>query len=84
MAAHQIELDTETDRILRDLAQDYDGDVSMVIVDLIRQRRVTEEDLDQIEDEHQDLLRKQLEAGERAFAEGRAITLGELKRRSGL
>jgi hypothetical protein len=54
------------------------------VIDLVRARQPSEEELDEAERIHHDSLVMQPERSERGFREGRFTTWEEVKRRNGL
>ena len=84
MISLQIEIDEETDRLLTEIAADYDGDCSKALIDPIHAPQVSEEFLDKFERLHHDELLAQRDRSERDFREGNWTTLEEVKRRNGL
>ena len=84
MVHREIELDEESDRILTDLAGDYDGDLGRALSDLLR----THQGLDLLAEEaelvHAKSLAQQKERSEHDFREGRVTTWAEVKRQNGL
>ena len=84
MASRQLEFDEETDRMLSEIAQAYDGDVNRALTDLIRAHESVETFVEQCEEAQRDHLNQQVERGERGFREGRFATWDEVKRRNRL
>jgi hypothetical protein len=84
MASRQVDFDAETDRILAEIADAYEGDVSRALADLIHAHESLESFVGQCEEAHRDLLTDQLERAEQGFREGRFTPWDEIKRRSGL
>jgi hypothetical protein len=80
----QIEIDEDTDRILGELAQTYEGDLSKALADLVHAHDSVECFLDEIEEIHRSSLSAQVERAERGFREGRFTTWDEVKQRNGL
>jgi predicted transcriptional regulator len=68
----QIEIDEDTDRILGELAQAHEGDLSKVLADF----------LDETEEIHNSALSAQVERAERGFREGRFTTWDKVKQRN--
>ncbi|MFN0171314.1 MAG: hypothetical protein ACKV22_33275 [Bryobacteraceae bacterium] len=84
MPSRQIELDEESLRLLDDLVTDYEGDQAEALSDLLHARESLEQWLDQVEHEHEPILRNQLERSQREFREGRTVSWLEVKRRNKL
>ena len=84
MVTRQIELDDDTDRILTELARDYEGNLGDALADLVHAHESLEAFAAESEDEHRDLLLTQVERSEREFREGRVVSWEEVKRRNGL
>jgi hypothetical protein len=82
MVRRQIDFDEETDRILSELAQDFEGDVGKALADLVHAHESIETFVEQCEEAHRAALLAQVEGSERAFREGRVTTWGEVRRRS--
>jgi hypothetical protein len=84
MVRRQIDLDEESDRILSGLAQDYEGDLSKALADLLQAHQSVEAFVEECEEAHRDSLIEQKEHGERGFREGRFTTWDEVKRTNNL
>jgi hypothetical protein len=84
MISLQIEIDEASDRFLAGLAHAHGGDRGKAVMELIRSRQATEDELDEDERIHHDSLVMQRERSERGFREGRFTTWEEVKRRNGL
>ena len=84
MVHREIEIDEETDRILTQLAQEYEGDLGTALADVLRASESVEAFLDDQEALHRDSLLAQVERSERGFREGRFTTWEEVRRRNGL
>jgi predicted transcriptional regulator len=84
MARRELEFDEETDRLLSEIADGYEGDASRALTDLIHAHQSLESFVDQCEEEHGESLAAQLGRGERGFEQGRFTTWDEIKRRNGL
>jgi hypothetical protein len=84
MVHREIEIDEEADRILTQLATDYEGDPGKAVSDLLRASESIQSFLDENEELHRDSLLTQVERSERGFREGRFTTWEEVKQRNGL
>ena len=84
MVTRRIDLDDETDRILTELAQEYEGNLGDALADLLRARESLEAFASESEDAYRDLLLSQVQRAERGFREGRFTTWEEVKRRNRL
>jgi hypothetical protein len=80
----QIDLDEETDRIVVELARDYEGDVGRTLADLLHAHESLTTFVQQFEEGHRDSLLAQAERAERGFSEGRFTTWDEIKSRNNL
>jgi hypothetical protein len=80
----QIDLDEESDRILTGLAQDYQGDLSKALGDLLQAHKSVEAFVEECEEAHRGSLLAQRDRGEQGFREGRFTTWNEVKRRNDL
>lgn len=80
----QIELDEESDRILTELADDYNGDLGRAPGDLLHSCEGLEEFVAESEEAQGQSLASQKERPERGFREGRFVTWAEVKRQNGL
>ena len=84
MVHRQIELDEESDRILTELAGDYDGDLGQALGDLLQSREGLEGFAAEFEEAQGQSLASQKERSERGFRAGRFVTWAEVKRQNGL
>ncbi len=84
MIRREIVLDEESNEVLESLAEDHQGDASLVIRELLRMHGLPESDLDTIEESQAEALRRQKERSEREFQEGNVVPWSELKRECGL
>ena len=84
MVSRQIELDEESDRILSELAEDYQGNFGKALADLLRAHESVETFVDECEEAQGDSLLAQKERAERGFREGRFTPWDEVKRRHNL
>lgn len=84
MVRRQIDFDDQTDRILAELARDYEGDVARALADLVHAHQSLEAYVEQSEEVYRTSLLTQLERAERGFREGRFTTWDEVKRRNKL
>jgi hypothetical protein len=84
MVRRQIQIDEETDRLLSDLAKDYEGDLGLALTELVHARDGLQSFAEQAESAEGDSLTAQLERGERGFREGRFIRWEDVKRQNGL
>lgn len=80
----EINLDEETDRILEEFAQEYEGGPDEALSDLLHAHKSIETFVEQCEEGHRETLLEQLEPGKRGFKEGRAASWDEVKRRNNL
>jgi hypothetical protein len=83
MVRRQIELDEESDRLLNQLAQEYEGDAGRALGELLHSRESIEELVDACEEAHRDTLVVQRERAERGASES-FTTWEEIKRRHNL
>lgn len=84
MVLRQIELDEESDRILSNLSQAYEGDAGRALGDLPQAHEGVEAMVAQCEELHAETLLAQRERAERGFREGRFTTWDEVKRKNAL
>ena len=84
MVHRQIELDEESDRILTELAGDYNGDLGQALGDLLHSHEVLEVFAAESEEAQGESLASQKERSERGFRAGRFVTWAEVKRQNGL
>jgi hypothetical protein len=84
MVRREIEIDEETDRLLTELAFEYEGDLSLALADLVHTREGLEEIADRSEAEHESELRVMRDRSEADFREGRTVSWEDVKARSGL
>lgn len=84
MVHREIEIDDDTDRILSELAADYQGDLSSALSDLVHARKGLEEFADVSESAHQSVLRGMLDRAEADFREGRTVSWEDVKSRHNL
>ena len=84
MVHREIELDEESDRILTDLAVDYDGDPGRALSDLLHSHQGLDLVAEESELVHAKSLAQQKERSEEDFREGRVTTWAEVKRQHGI
>jgi hypothetical protein len=84
MVVKKIELDEDASKILDSMATAYDGNVSLVISELLRSRETVESFLDQLETGQGTALAAQKERAERSYREGRSTSWQEVKLKNGL
>ena len=84
MIRRQIEVDEETGQRLADLAQDFGGDLSQTLADLVRSRESVESFLDQCEELNQAALIAQQVQSEHDFRQGQTVSWNEVKRHNEL
>ena len=83
MIRREIEIDEDTDRLLTELASEYEGDLSLALADLVHARQGLEELADRSELEREDALRTLRDKSEADFREGRTVTWQDVKARNG-
>jgi hypothetical protein len=84
MVRREIDLDEESDRILSELAEEYEGDAGKALADLLQARGGVEAFADACEEAQRDLLLAQKGRSEREFRDGRVVSWEEVKRRNRL
>ena len=84
MVSRQIEIDEDTDRILSELAKEYDGNLGKALSDLLLTHKSMDSFVDECEASHHDLLAAQKQRAELGFREGRFTSWEEVKRRNHL
>jgi hypothetical protein len=80
MIRREIDLDEETDRMLGDLATNYEGNLGAALSDLIHSQESIEAFLDECEESFRDSLIAQVGRTEHGFRESRSTTWDEVKR----
>ena len=83
MVKRQIELDEESDQILSQLAQEYEGDAGRALGELLHSHEGIEEFMDSCEEAQRDSLVSQRERAERGARES-FTSWEEIKRRLNL
>jgi hypothetical protein len=81
MVRRQIDFDEDTDRMLAELARDYQGDLGKAVADLVRAHAGLEAFVEKCEQTQRSSLLVQTERAERGFAEGRFTSWEEVSRR---
>jgi len=84
MVRRQIEFDEDTDRILAELAREYQGDLGKALTDLVHAHASVATFVEQCEEAQRGALLAQRERAERGFAEGRFTSWEDVKRRNRL
>ncbi|MGA3023556.1 MAG: hypothetical protein ABSF98_02180 [Bryobacteraceae bacterium] len=84
MVRREIEIDEDTDRILTDLASEYEGDLSLALADLVHAREGLEEFGERSEAAHENALRALRDRSEGDFREGRTVSWEDVKAHNGL
>jgi hypothetical protein len=84
MVHRQIDLDEETDRILTELARDYEGDVGKTLADLVHAHESLVTFVEQCGEVHRGSLLAQVERAERGFSQGRFTGWDDIKSRNDL
>jgi hypothetical protein len=84
MVRRQIDLDEESDQILSVLAQEYHGDLSKALANLLHTHKSLEAFLEGCEETHGESLLAQKERAERGFREGRFTKWDDVKSRHDL
>ena len=84
MVRREIEIDEDTDRILTELASEYEGDLSLALADLVHSREGLEEFAERSEAAHEHALRTMRNRSEADFREGRTVTWEDVKAANGL
>ncbi|MCC6585927.1 MAG: hypothetical protein IT168_04340 [Bryobacterales bacterium] len=84
MVRREIEIDDSTNRLLTDLALEYDGDLNLALAGLLHTREAMEDFVDQTENAAGERLRSYRNRSESEFREGRVVSWDDLKRRNGL
>ena len=84
MVRRQIDFDEETDRMLAELARDYEGDLGRTLSELVHAHESLETFVEESEEVHRASLLAQVERAERGFRAGRFTTWEEVKRRNRL
>ncbi|MFN7934827.1 MAG: hypothetical protein U0R19_15975 [Bryobacteraceae bacterium] len=84
MVRREIEIDESTDRLLSDLAIEYDGDLGIALSDLLHAREGMEEIADRSEEIVGESLRLLRDRSESDFRAGRVVTWDDVKLRNKL
>ncbi|MSV27960.1 MAG: hypothetical protein EXQ52_04340 [Bryobacterales bacterium] len=84
MVRREIEIDENTDRILTELASEYQGNLSLALAALVHAREGLDELAERSEAACEDTLRLLRDRAEVDFREGRAVTWEDVKAHSGL
>jgi len=84
MVSRQIEIDEDTNRLLTELAAEYEGDLSLALADLIYARDGLEEFAQRSEAIDENALRALRDRAEADFRENRTLPWDEVKARNGL
>jgi hypothetical protein len=84
MVRREIEIDEDTNRLLTELASEYEGDLNLALADLVHAREGLEEFAERSESAHENALRAMRDRSEADFREGRALTWEDVKARNGL
>jgi DNA-binding phage protein len=84
MVRREIEIDEETDRMLTELASEYEGDLSLALADLVHAHEGLEEFAERSEAAHESVVRALRDKSEADFHSGRTVTWEDVKDRNGL
>lgn len=84
MVRREIEIDEDTDRLLTELASEYEGDLSLALAGLVHAREGLEELVERSEAAHEHTLRALRDSSEADFQEGCTVTWEDVKARNGL
>ncbi|HEX3685516.1 MAG TPA: hypothetical protein VHU83_23485 [Bryobacteraceae bacterium] len=84
MARREVNFDDETDQMLARIAENYEGDLSKALSELIHAHDSLETFVERCEVAHGASLREQGERAEGDFRDGRVVTWDEVKRHNGL
>ena len=84
MVRREIEIDEETDRLLSELASEYQGDLGSALADLVQTRGGVEELADRSEAARGSALQSLRERSEADFESGRTVTWKDVKARNSL
>ena len=80
----EIEVDEDTNRLLTELAAEYEGDLSSALADLVHAREGLEEFAERSEAAHESTLVAMRDRSDADFREGRTVTWEDVKTRNGL
>ena len=83
MALIQFEIDEESEQAINSLVEAFKGDRNAALKSLLLRHSFDERELDQIEAENHDYLLEMRTRSEAGFAEGRFVTLEQVKRDMG-
>jgi len=84
MVRREIEIDEDTNRLLTELASEYEGNLNLALADLVHAREGLEEFAERSEAARENALRDLRDRSEADFREGRTVTWEDVKARHGL
>ena len=84
MNRREILLDDEANQVLDELAESYGGNTSQAVSEILKLHSRLEDFLDEFEAANAMELRRQKDASEASFREGRGVDWEDVKRRNGL
>lgn len=84
MVRREINIDEDTNRILTELASEYDGDLGQVLVELVQAHDGLQDCAARSELAHEHTLRAFRDHSEADFREGRTVRWEDVKSRHGL
>jgi len=80
----QIEIDEDTNRLLTELATEYEGDLGLALADLVHAREGLDEFAQQSEEAQGDAVCSLRDRAEADFRESRTVSWDEVKARNSL
>ena len=84
MVRREIEIDEDTNRLLSELASEYEGDLGLALADLVRAREGLEKFAERSESAHEGNLLAMRDRSESDVRAGRTMTWEDVKVRNGL
>lgn len=84
MVRREIEIDEHTDRVLSELASEYEGGLGSALADFVQSYEALEGLAGRTENEQVKILRTLRDRSEADFRSGRVVGWGEVKTRNGL
>ena len=83
MVRREIEIDENTDRVLTELASEYNGDLSHALADLVHAHQALEEFAGRSEENYGNATLILRDKAETDFREGRTVTWEDVKASNG-
>jgi len=84
MVTLTIEVEERVDQAMREIAKHHDGDLSLVLAELLAVHEGLELMADEFEEGNEEYLKQQRDRSEREFADGRVVSWETVKARNQL